>query len=75
MAPTGHTGVTPDRVGQLVAEVGPVAGLYRLEEAEGVALRLAAEAAQRGQHHTAAGFQRAALSLHRQQFELVSRFA
>ena len=75
MAPAGHTGPVVDRVGDLVREVGPVVGLYRLEEAEGCALRLAAEARERGQHHSAAGFQRAALSLQAQQFDLVARFA
>jgi len=75
MAATGHTGTTPDRVAELVAEVGPVEGLYRLEDAERVAETLANEKAEQGHHATAAGFRRAAHSLRQQQFELVARFA
>jgi len=70
-----HRGQTPDRVGELVAAVGPVAGLYALEDAERVALQLASEARERAQHHTAAGLEAAALIARRQQFELVERFA
>jgi len=63
-----------DRVGELVAELGPVKGLYHLEEAEAVARKLAADARERGQQHTAAGLDAAAALCYRQQFELVARF-
>jgi len=75
MAPVGHTGVTPDKVAELVRQVGPVVGLYRLEEAEACAHALADAARERGHHHTAAGLDAAAVNLRRQQFELVERFA
>jgi hypothetical protein len=75
MAPVGHSGTTADKVRELVAQVGPVVGLYRLEEAEACAHALADAARERGQHATAAGLDAAAVNLRRQQFELVERFS
>ena len=75
MALVGHIGRTPDKVAELVSQVGPVQGLYRLEEAEACAHALADAARERGQYHTAAGLDAAAVSLRRQQVELVARFA
>lgn len=70
-----HAGPVVDRVADLVKRIGPVRGLYHLEDAEAVARTLAAEARERGQHETAAGLDRAANLLLGQQFELVERFA
>jgi hypothetical protein len=73
----GHRGrrCVDDRLAALVVEFGPRGALDKLDEARAVALRLAGEATERGQHHTAAGLQAAAADLWDLTVELTGRFA
>lgn len=68
-------GAFPDRVGEFVLELGAVAALYRLEDAERHARGAAQEARDEGRHGAADGYVAAADALRAQQFELVERFA
>jgi len=72
---SGHRGPVLDDVGALVAELGPVQALYRLEEAEKLTRDAAAEASEKGLHDTATALTASAWRLRGQQFQLVERFA
>jgi len=53
------------RVDELVRQLGPLGALDKLDEARAVLLKLAAEARECGQHHTAAGLDAAVARLWR----------
>lgn len=62
-------------VAALVEQLGPLGALDRLDEARAVSLKLAAEARERGQHHTAAGLDAAADRLWRKAVHLTETHA
>lgn len=63
------------RVASLVAELGPLGALDRLDEARAVSVKLAAEARERGHHRTAEGLDAAAAMLWREAVHLTEAYA